>query len=192
MNQNQFLCNMGSDMINNPANTQMWNEEIDYNFTYIMAKMLKKHNLSVSLHSSELQKAVCLQNLGNFLGQIGSTKPGFNFPNPNTTKSTFRPNKLFLNSFFEIPSHVNYVTETFFVPSYLEKDQSHLRVLCSYLSLGPLHKLIREKGGAYGAGARLNQYAGALTFATYRDPNTVKSLENFDLALQQIAEGSIT
>jgi Zn-dependent M16 (insulinase) family peptidase len=68
----------------------------------------------------------------------------------------FEGQKLFLNSFFAIPSHVNYVTESFFVPGYLERDQSALRVLCSYLSLGPLHKLIREKGGAYGAGARLN------------------------------------
>lgn len=45
----------------------MWNEEIEYNFTYIMNKMLKKNNLSISLHSSEQQKAVCLQKLGNFL-----------------------------------------------------------------------------------------------------------------------------
>ena len=107
-------------------------------------------------------------------------------------KITFKPRSVFLKSVFEIPSHVNYVTETFFVPGYLEQDQSHLRVLCSYLSLGPIHKLIREKGGAYGAGARLNQYAGALSFATYRDPNTVKSLENFRIALDQVAGGSIT
>lgn len=58
---------MGSDMINNSSNLQMWNEEIEYNFTYIMNKMLKKNNLSISLHSSEQQKAVCLQRLGNFL-----------------------------------------------------------------------------------------------------------------------------
>lgn len=147
---------MGSDMINNSANLQMWNEEIDNNFTYIMAKMLKKDNLSISVHSNDQHKAKVMDRLGSFLNQIASAKPSFKFQNTNTIKSTFTPRKVFLNSYFEIPSHVNYVTETFFVPGYLEKDQSHLRVLCSYLSLGPLHKLIREKGGAYGAGARLN------------------------------------
>ena len=157
-----------------------------------MAKMLKKYALSVSLHCSAGQKAQSLQLLGNLLSQMASSKPSFNFTGTNTTKMTFKPRKIFLQSFFEIPSHVNYVTETFFVPGYLEKDQSHLRVLCSYLGLGPLHKLIREKGGAYGAGARLNQNAGALTFSTYRDPNTVKSLDNFRVALDHVAGGGIT
>lgn len=59
------------------------------------------------------------------------------------------------------------------------------------LSLGQLHKLIREKGGAYGSGARLSGYSGAVTFTTYRDPNTVKSLENFRKALEEISEGKI-
>lgn len=59
------------------------------------------------------------------------------------------------------------------------------------LSLGQLHKLIREKGGAYGSGARLNPYSGTVTFTTYRDPNTVKSLENFRRAVGEISEGKI-
>lgn len=177
-------------MTQNPGTLQYWNEEIDYNFTYIITKMMKRNNMTISLHSNKKAKSKVIQNLSKMLFKIETLRPGFD--QPNTIINNFKFNKLYLNSFFVIPSHVNYVTETFFVPGYLKKDQSTLRVLCSYLSLGPLHKLIREKGGAYGAGARLNQYAGALTFTTYRDPNTSLSLENFKIALDEIINGSIT
>lgn len=177
-------------MIENEGLRQHWNEEIDHNFNYIMTKMIKRQNMSISLHSSQEAKTEVINNLSKMFFKIESYRKGFD--QPNMALAPFESQKLYLKSFFAIPSHVNYVTESFFVPGYLERDQSVLRVLCSYLSLGPLHKLIREKGGAYGAGARLNQNAGVVSFTTYRDPNTVKSLDNFQVALDQIVNGAIS
>ena len=115
---------------------------------------------------------------------------GFELPSDNFEQFTIETN--YLKSYFALPSQVNYVTETFFVPGYTSEESSHLRVLCSMLSLGQLHKLIREKGGAYGSGARLNDYCGGLTFTTYRDPNTKKSLENFRIAVEEVVDGKIS
>jgi presequence protease len=155
-----------------------------------MSKMLRRDKMAISLHCSQESKSKVYSNLSKMIQKMESKD--LNFNREQLWKPDFKSRQHYLKSFFAIPSHVNYVTESFFVPGYLEKDQSTLRVLCSYLSLGPLHKLIREKGGAYGAGARLNQNAGVVTFSTYRDPNTVLSLENFRNAIDKVVSGSIT
>ena len=41
------------------------------------------------------------------------------------------------------------------------------------LSLGFLHKEVREKGGAYGGGASSSPLGGTFTFSSYRDPRQV-------------------
>ena len=58
------------------------------------------------------------------------------------------------------------------------------------MSRGELHKLIREKGGAYGSGVKFNALAGAFTFFSYRDPHNLGTLENFEKATEAVANGS--
>ena len=61
------------------------------------------------------------------------------------------------------------------------------------LSLGYLHKEVREKGGAYGGGASASAMGGTFTFSSYRDPRQVETLAAFDAAAAwAAAEGSVT
>lgn len=39
---------------------------------------------------------------------------------------------------------------------------------------------VRVVGGAYGASIGFNKWTGQCTFSSYRDPNLVKTLQNFD------------
>ncbi len=55
-----------------------------------------------------------------------------------------------------------------------------------------LHKLIREKGGAYGSGANYGVITGNFYFYTYRDPHIVQSLEAIQTAIAEIAKGNFT
>ena len=57
------------------------------------------------------------------------------------------------------------------------------------MARGELHKLIREKGGAYGSGVKFNSLAGAFTFFSYRDPNLLETVENFKKASDIISQG---
>jgi len=109
----------------------------------------------------------------------------------NAFKLSFNFYPEYVKRYFAIPSQVNYVTETISVPGYSSEVSPKLALLSQMLSLGQLHKLIREKGGAYGSGARLNARAGTLTFTTYRDPNNWKSLDNFRAAVEEVAAGKI-
>ena len=48
--------------------------------------------------------------------------------------------------------------------------------------------LIREKGGAYGAGCAMNE-SGLINFYSYRDPKIQRTYENFEKSVQDILDG---
>ncbi|KAK9504632.1 hypothetical protein O3M35_010922 [Rhynocoris fuscipes] len=76
-----------------------------------------------------------------------------------------------------LPYQVNYTA--FCVPTveYAHPDFPVLRVIARLLSSKYLLPKIREKGGAYGAGANISS-AGVFSFYSYRDP---KPLDTFDI-----------
>lgn len=52
-----------------------------------------------------------------------------------------------------------------------------------------MHKLVREQGGAYGAGASLGMN-GVFNIHSYRDPQTLGTYENYRKAIKEIADGN--
>ena len=73
---------------------------------------------------------------------------------------------------------------------YSHPDAPALMCTAKLLGNQTLHKEIREKGGAYGAGARYNPSLGFQIF-TYRDPHLRKSLKAMDRAVEKVAQGDI-
>jgi Zn-dependent M16 (insulinase) family peptidase len=63
-------------------------------------------------------------------------------------------------------------------------EQTAELVLSHQLSTGALWEDIRMKGGAYGAFANPDSLEGVFSFATYRDPNPLRSLEAFSSILK--------
>lgn len=64
------------------------------------------------------------------------------------------------------------------VPSGHE-DAAALTVLAGFLRNGFLHSAIREKGGAYGAGAGQDSGSASFRFFSYRDPRLTETLDDF-------------
>uniref|UniRef100_A0A8D0GBI5 Presequence protease mitochondrial-type C-terminal domain-containing protein n=1 Tax=Sphenodon punctatus TaxID=8508 RepID=A0A8D0GBI5_SPHPU len=54
-----------------------------------------------------------------------------------------------------------------------------------------LHREIREKGGAYGGGAKLS-HNGIFAFYSYRDPNSVATLTTFGKVAEWVKSGEFT
>lgn len=94
---------------------------------------------------------------------------------------------------FRIASDTGFSGVTALLPSGVPYDGSML-VAARMLSLGPLHEMIREKNGAYGAGFKISRY-GIIEAHTYRDPNPQKSIETMihagDLLRTQLCEFGI-
>jgi hypothetical protein len=79
-----------------------------------------------------------------------------------------------------IPSQVNYVGKG--ADLYREGYELHgsSKVITGYLRASWLWEKVRVQGGAYGGFCLFDRTSGVLTFLSYRDPNLLKTIENFD------------
>jgi len=78
-----------------------------------------------------------------------------------------------------LPYTVNYCSKTVLTVPYVHLDYAPLRILSKLISSIYLHPEIREKGGAYGGGAKLTR-DGIFAFYSYRDPNSTRTFDLFD------------
>lgn len=69
------------------------------------------------------------------------------------------------------------------------EDAAALTVLGAFLRNGFLHTEIREKGGAYGAGAAQDSDSASFRFFSYRDPRLGETLADFDRSVQWLLDG---
>jgi hypothetical protein len=83
-----------------------------------------------------------------------------------------------------IPSTVGYVARSIRGTKMTAPGHAAELVLSHRLKTGFLWERIRMKGGAYGAFSMPNGLEGTFTFATYRDPQLVSSLEAFRESLR--------
>ncbi len=78
-----------------------------------------------------------------------------------------------------IPAQVNYVAQgaNLFDLGYMRHGS--IEVVLNYLRTTYLWEKIRIQGGAYGAFCTIDLHSGVLGYASYRDPNLLRTLENY-------------
>lgn len=82
---------------------------------------------------------------------------------------------------------VNYCAKSVPAAPFVHADFAALRVLGKVLTSKYLLPTVREQSGAYGAGASISR-DGLFSFYSYRDPNTVITLDAFDGSAQWIQD----
>ena len=99
---------------------------------------------------------------------------------------------VYYKTFFKTPLTVNNCVESLIGPTYAShEDYGAGLVLSELLTFNFLLPLVREKGGAYGAGCRLNE-SGLIDFYSFRDPNISATYNNFERAIQEVIEGKFS
>ena len=92
-------------------------------------------------------------------------------------------------------SQVCFCAEAFPTVGSKHPDAPKLSVLAAVLRNGYLHSAIREKGGAYGAGAAHDAIAQTFQFYSYRDPKCKETFSEFSnsrlWALDNISENQL-
>ncbi|XP_062260148.1 presequence protease, mitochondrial [Platichthys flesus] len=96
-----------------------------------------------------------------------------------------------MKTFFQMPFPVNFVSEIIRTVPFTHEDYASLSVLARMMTAKYLHGEIREKGGAYGGGARMGG-GGLFTFYSYRDPNSVQTLSAFRKGVDWAKSGPFT
>uniref|UniRef100_A0A8C2YZQ1 Pitrilysin metalloproteinase 1 n=1 Tax=Cyclopterus lumpus TaxID=8103 RepID=A0A8C2YZQ1_CYCLU len=95
-----------------------------------------------------------------------------------------------MKTFFQLPFPVNFVSESIRAVPFSHEDYASLGILARMMTAKFLHGEIREKGGAYGGGARMA--GGLFTFYSYRDPNAVQTLSAFRRGVDWAKSGRFT
>ncbi|KAH8234491.1 hypothetical protein KR038_012123, partial [Drosophila bunnanda] len=134
-------------------------------------KLFLKNNMQVAINTTESYLATALLHYRNFLESL---------PSVDKSKESHSINLLdpsCQHYIMNIP--VNYCAKAFFAVPYLHQDHPKLRVLAKLLSAKYLLPVVREKNGAYGAGAKISS-DGIFSFYSYRDPHSLKTLDTFD------------
>jgi Zn-dependent M16 (insulinase) family peptidase len=84
---------------------------------------------------------------------------------------------------------VNNCIESMVGPSYANREDYAIGLVASeLLSFNFLLPSIREKGGAYGAGCRMNE-SGLIDLFSYRDPRVSETYDNFERAINAVVDG---
>ncbi|XP_028329334.1 presequence protease, mitochondrial isoform X2 [Gouania willdenowi] len=95
-----------------------------------------------------------------------------------------------MKTFFQLPFPVNFVSESIRTVPFCHQDYSSLCILARMMTAKFLHGEIREKGGAYGGGAKMG--GGLFSFYSYRDPNSVQTLSAFHKGVEWAKSGKFT
>lgn len=96
-----------------------------------------------------------------------------------------------MKTFFQLPFPVNFVSETIRTVPFNHEDYASLCLLGRMMTAKYLHGEIREKGGAYGGGARMGG-GGLFSFYSYRDPNSTQTLSAFRKGVDWAKSGQFT
>lgn len=97
-----------------------------------------------------------------------------------------------IGTYFKLPVMAHNVVACAKTDSrYGNPDDAAMMVLSQIMSSKFLHQEIREKGGAYGAGAS-HMMDGKFRFMSHDDPNYVKTLKAFDTSIDWACAGSFS
>ncbi|MEP7285425.1 MAG: insulinase family protein [Chloroflexota bacterium] len=96
------------------------------------------------------------------------------------------------NEGLTIPAQINYVAKgtNLYKLGYQINGSAH--VVLNYVRTNWLWDRIRVQGGAYGGFCRLDERSGVFSYLSYRDPNLLKTLDNYDGTSQFLRETELT
>lgn len=91
-----------------------------------------------------------------------------------------------------IPALVNYVGKGANLYNKGYEFKGSYRVIANYVRTTWLWEKIRVQGGAYGGFCLLDRLSGIFTYVSYRDPNLLKTVENFDASAQFLRTAALS
>jgi Zn-dependent M16 (insulinase) family peptidase len=87
-----------------------------------------------------------------------------------------------------VPSQINYVGKGGNIVDLGYKVHGSYRVILQFLNTTYMWDRIRVQGGAYGGRGFFDHFSGVFTFLSWRDPNLLGTLDNYDAAGEFLAK----
>ncbi len=111
--------------------------------------------------------------------------------------ASWTPDRLPANEGLSIPAQVNYVGKGANLYELGYEYDGSINVISNLVRTGWLWDKIRAQGGAYGAFCSFGKHTGVWSFLSYRDPNLLGTLDNYDqtaafLRSHQLSDDELT
>ncbi|MFZ2448554.1 MAG: insulinase family protein [Syntrophobacteraceae bacterium] len=153
-------------------------DRIEKEWENVLADLERVRSILVSRPSMVFNLTVDRKNLGSVRPLLQGLADSL--PDRAPDEVTWTPE---LFSEFEgiaVPAQVNYVGKGANLYREGYEYRGSCKVISGYLRTSWLWEKIRVQGGAYGGFCLFDRLSGSFTFVSYRDPNLMKTVENFD------------
>jgi Zn-dependent M16 (insulinase) family peptidase len=91
-----------------------------------------------------------------------------------------------------IPARVNYVAKGTNLYTLGYRHHGSIAVISNYLRTTWLWDKVRVQGGAYGGFCLFDNRSGMFSYLSYRDPNVLKTLQNYDQTVQFLRQTEVS
>jgi hypothetical protein len=133
--------------------------------------LVRQPNLVCNFTIDAAEKSSILNSLESFLQKL---------PDAPTQQQTWHTRKMETAEGLTIPAQVNYVGKGADLYQLGYQYHGSLNVINQYLRSTWLWEKVRVQGGAYGGFSSFDRLSGIFNFLSYRDPNLLETLENYD------------
>ncbi len=153
----------------------------------LRASLLSPSGLTVNLTCGRSALDRVIPVVGDLVAALGRTQPG-----QEESGESEGPNQVGAENGPAVETlvgsmNVNFVAHAIPGSPFGSVENAHETVLAHFLTTGFLWERIRMQGGAYGASASANGLEALFGFSSYRDPNTLDTLEAFREGLRSAA-----
>ena len=165
--------------------------DLGANLSTLRASLLSPSGLTVNLTCGRSVLDRVIPVVGDLVAALGHSQPG-----QGASEESEAPDSIGAQICPAVETlvgsmNVNFVAHAIPGSSFGSVENAHETVLAHFLATGFLWERIRMQGGAYGVGASANGLDALFGFSSYRDPNTLDTLEAFREGLRSAARSEI-
>jgi Zn-dependent M16 (insulinase) family peptidase len=153
-------------------------DEVEHDWPAVLARL-------ETLRHALIQRSAALANVTLDAANWQTFEPQLtdflsHIPTHHATRNTFSAQAPAAHEGLTIPAQVNYVGKGANLYALGYEPHGSVHVVNNYLNSTFLWEKVRVQGGAYGGFSVFDQTSGTFTYLSYRDPNLLATLDNYD------------
>ena len=153
-------------------------EEIEKDWPSVLEKLETVRRLLINRNGMIVNVTLDAENMKAFEPQLASFIE--TLPSTDTSLHRYHTTRNTHHEGLTIPAQVNYVGKGANLYKLGYEPHGSVNVINNYLGTTWLWEKVRVQGGAYGGMSSFDTHSGVWTYLSYRDPNLLSTLDNYD------------
>ncbi|MCP4403924.1 MAG: peptidase M16, partial [bacterium] len=165
-------------------------EEIEHEWPAVLEKLEEVRRIAINRNAMLCNVTLDRTNWEQFQPKLRTMLA--EFPAAEFKPAGWQPEALATHEGLTIPAQVNFVAKGANLYKAGYSYHASVAVISHYLRTTWLWEKVRVQGGAYGGFCSFDRRSGIFAYISYRDPNVLKTLENYDLTAQFLRDTELS